>query len=158
MARLHRPMDNPESPNDYGWRTYNPGRLMSNALRHFEDRVLTLMAEAGYAETRRTHVNLTRHLDLEGTRITDLAKRAAMSNAAMSELIDQCVALGLVERVVDHVDKRARIVRFTSKGMNWLTAFGTAVRQAEAEMALQIGQDGLRQLVMSLNAYGKEVD
>ena len=51
MARLHRPMDNPESPNDYGWRTYNPGRLMSNALRHFEDRVLTLMAEAGYAET-----------------------------------------------------------------------------------------------------------
>ena len=76
----------------------------------------------------------------------------------MSELIDQCVALGLVERVVDHVDKRARIVRFTSKGMNWLTAFGTAVRQAEAEMALQIGQDGLRQLVMSLNAYGKEVD
>jgi len=152
------PMDNPESPGDYGWRTYNPGRLMSNALRHFEDRVLALMVEAGYAETRRTHVNLTRHLDLDGTRITDLAKRAGMTNAAMSELIDQCVALGLVERAADPVDKRARIVRFTGKGLGWLTAFGKAVKQAEDEMAQRVGNDVLPGMLNALSAYVGKTD
>lgn len=151
-------MENPEFPNDYGWRTYNPGRLMSNALRHFEDRVLALMAEAGYAETRRTHVNLTRHLDLEGTRITDLAKRAGMTNAAMSELIDQCAALGLVERVADPVDKRARIVRFTAKGLSWLLAFGKAVKQAEVEMAGRVGRKVLPELLHALSAYVGNAD
>lgn len=151
-------MENPEFPDDYGWRTYNPGRLMSNALRHFEDRVLALMAETGYAETRRTHVNLTRHLDLEGTRITDLAKRAGMTNAAMSELIDQCVVLGLVERVADPVDKRARIVQFTKKGLCWLRAFGKAVKQAEDEMAQQVGREVLSELLLALSAYTGKAD
>jgi DNA-binding MarR family transcriptional regulator len=148
-------MDNPDSPHDYGWRSYNPGRLLSNALRHFEDRVLGLMTEAGYSETKRTHVNLTRHLDLEGTRITELAKRAGMTNAAMSELIDQCVTLGLVERSSDPVDKRVRIVRFTPKGLRWLSAFGNAVRQAEGEMANRVGGGVLPEMLKALDVYVK---
>src|SRR5437868_4465097 len=95
---------------DYLWRASNAGRALSNALRRFEERVLGLMGEDGFQETRRSHVNLTRHLDLEGTRITELARRAAMTNAAMTELIDQCELLGLVERMQDPSDGRARIV------------------------------------------------
>src|SRR5690606_10359178 len=115
----------------YEWRTRNPGRALSNALRRFEDRVMELMSAAGHAHTRRSHVNLTRHLDLDGTRITELARRAAMTNAAMTELIDQCVVLGLVERLADPADKRVRIVRFTDTGLAWLEAFGQSVAQAQ---------------------------
>ena len=139
--------------NAYAWRLHNPGRLLSNALRRFEDRVLELLAQSGYPEARRTHVNLTRHLDLEGTRITELARRAAMTNAAMTELIDQCVQLGWVQRENDPADKRVRIVSFTPLGLKWLDAFGRAVLQAQQEMDEAMGQSRLQTLMRSLARY-----
>lgn len=142
----------------YAWRSHNPGRLLNNALRRFEDRVLDLLAESGYPQARRTHVNLTRHLDLEGTRITELARRAAMTNAAMTELIDQCVQLGWVRRESDPADKRVRIVSFTSRGLQWLDAFGRAVQQAQQEMDEVIGQTRLQMLMRSLARYAPSQD
>ncbi|WP_246012890.1 MarR family winged helix-turn-helix transcriptional regulator [Pigmentiphaga humi] len=137
----------------YHWRTHNPGRVLSGALRRFEQRVMDLMSEAGHSETRRWHVNLTRHLDLDGTRITDLARRSAMTNAAMNELIGQCEDMGLVERVADPADKRARIVRFTGVGLAWLDAFGRAVAVAQQEMEDEIGSGGMTVLLKDLAGY-----
>lgn len=117
---------------------------------------MELMAEAGHSHTRRSHVNLTRHLDLDGTRITELARRAAMTNAAMSELIDQCEGLGLVERMADPADRRARVVRFTPQGLQWLTAFGHAVNAAQREMVAEIGEQTLAVLLKDLGRYGAQ--
>ena len=140
---------------DQRWRTDTVGRLLSNALRRFEERVLALMMESGHLQTRRSHVNLTRHLDLEGTRITELARRAAMTNAAMTELIDQCEELGLVERSADPADKRVRIVRFTPAGEQWLHDLGRAVAQAQQEMAAEVGQPELTHLLPELGVYAR---
>ena len=117
---------------------------------------MELMAEAGHSQTRRSHVNLTRHLDLDGTRITELARRAAMTNAAMSELIDQCEALGLVERMADPADRRAGGGRFTPQGLEWLTAFGRAVGAAQREMVAEIGEQTLGVLLKDLERYGAQ--
>lgn len=151
-------MDNPNEAPAYAWRRHNPGRVLSNALRRFEERVLALMREAGHAEIQRSHVHLTRHLDIGGTRITELARRAAMTNAAMSELIDQCSERGLVERVPDRADKRVRIVRFTPAGLAWLDAFGTAVAEAEREMTEEIGGPALARLLAALGRYADAVE
>ena len=145
-------------PGGDAWRTRNAGRILTNALRRFEERVLAIMEESGHGGTRRSHVNLTRHLALAGTRITELARRAAMTNAAMTELIDQCEGLGLVERIEDVTDKRARIVRFTSAGVGWLDAFGRAVSIAEEEMAREIGDDTMSMLLTRLSQYAGAVD
>ncbi len=76
-------------------------------MRRFEARVLELMKQArGHDETRIAHVGLTRNLDVEGTRLTELARRASMSKQAMGELVDQCAELGLVDRVADPTDRR----------------------------------------------------
>lgn len=151
-------MENPIDPRAYRWRTHNPGRVLSNALRRFEERVLTLMSEAGHTRTRLSHVNLTRHLDLKGTRITELARRASITNPAMTELIDQCEALGLVERAPDPSDKRVRIVRFTPAGLDWLAAFGRAVAEAEAEMAEEIGARCMKSLLTDLASYASAME
>lgn len=135
------------------WRHENIGRLLSNALRRFEERVMALMAEWGHVQTRRSHVNLTRHLDVGGTRITELARRAAMTNAAMTELIDQCEAIGLVERISDPDDKRVRIVRFTPGGRKWLKDFGRAVAKAQREMAREVGERELAAALATLERY-----
>ena len=139
------------------WRLSNAGRLLSNALARFEARVLDLMAEAGHDQTRASHVNLTRHLDLGGTRITELAERARMTGAAMSELIGQCEALGMVRREVDPADGRARVVMFTETGLVWLASFGQAVKRAEKELRRELGPEAAR-LLEGLENYGQGVE
>jgi DNA-binding MarR family transcriptional regulator len=136
------------------WRHGNIGRLLNNAVRRFEARVLELMSEAGHGQTRIAHINLTRNLDVEGTRLTELAQRASMSKQAMGELVDQCAALGLVERMPDPSDKRARIIAFTSAGLEWLDAFRAAVDVAEQEMRRELGAAVMDAILKGLALYG----
>lgn len=137
---------------------HNAGRVLGNALTRFEARVLELMAQAGHAQTRLPHINLTRHLDLQGTRITVLAQRANMTNAAMTELIDQCETLGLVVRLSDPSDRRARIVNFTDAGRLWLAAFAKALKKAEREMVDEIGANATATLFEALARYAGVVE
>ena len=140
------------------WRHANIGRLLNNAVRRFEARVLELMSESGHQETRIAHVSLTRNLDVEGTRLTELARRASMSKQAMGELVDQCAELGLVDRVADPSDGRARIVKFTRAGLIWLNAFRDAVDIAEREMRAELGKATMDTILKGLKAYGAKFD
>jgi DNA-binding MarR family transcriptional regulator len=140
------------------WRHANVGRLLNNAVRRFEARVLELMSERGHAETRIAHVSLTRNLDVEGTRLTELARRASMSKQAMGELVEQCTELGLVDRIADPSDGRARIVRFTRKGRAWLNTFRDAVDVAEREMRAELGKTAMNTILKGLAAYGAKFD
>lgn len=140
------------------WRHDNIGRLLNNAIARFEARVLELMAQAGEADARLSHLSLTRNLDRSGTRVSDLAARAGMTKQAMGELVAQCVALGLVASAVDPSDKRARIIRFTSRGLQWLQAFRRAVDKAEQEMRKETGAAGMDALRKALKLYGGRFD
>jgi DNA-binding MarR family transcriptional regulator len=140
------------------WRHANVGRLLNNAVRRFEARVLELMSASGHAETRIAHISLTRNLDVEGTRLTELARRASMSKQAMGELVDQCAELGLVDRVADPSDGRARIVLFTPAGRKWLDAFRDAVDVAEGEMRAELGKTTMEAILKGLSAYGDRFD
>jgi DNA-binding MarR family transcriptional regulator len=140
------------------WRHANIGRLLNNAVNRFEARVLEVMSERGHGQTRIAHVSLTRNLDVEGTRLTELARRAAMSKQAMGELVDQCVELGLVDRMADPSDGRARIVKFTRAGLVWLNAFRDAVDIAEREMRAELGKATMDAILKGLAAYGAAFD
>jgi DNA-binding MarR family transcriptional regulator len=140
------------------WRHANIGRFLNNAVRRFEARVLEVMSERGHAEARLAHVNLFRNLDVEGTRLTELARRASMSKQAMGELVDQCTELGLVGRIPDPDDGRARIVRFTRAGLTWLNAFRDAVDVAEREMRAELGKATMDIILKGLAAYGASFD
>ena len=140
------------------WRHANVGRLLNNAVRRFEARVLELMSARGHDETRIAHVSLTRNLDVDGTRLTELARRASMSKQAMGELVDQCANLGLVDRVADPSDRRARIVMFTPAGRALLDAFRDAVDVAEQEMRSELGKATMDAILKGLASYGAKFD
>ena len=59
----------------------------------------------------------------------------------MGEFVDQCMELGLVDRIADPSDGRARSVKFTPAGLTWLDAFRDAVNVAEREMRAQLGRE-----------------
>lgn len=137
------------------WRHSNIGRLMNNAIFRFEKRVFELLSEAGHSSTRQSHLHLTRNLDTEGTRITELAKRAQMTKQAMGDLVRECEALGLVARTPDPTDARAKIVIFTPAGLKWLDSFKSAVEQAEREMRAVVGTKQVGQIAAVLRDYGR---
>jgi DNA-binding MarR family transcriptional regulator len=140
------------------WRHDNVGRLLNNAISRFESRILELMSRSGHPEARISHISLTRNLDLKGTRVSELARRAGMTKQAMGELVGQCAALDLVVISVDPSDKRARIVAFTASGMRWLRAFQHAVDRAEHEMRDEIGAAAMDVLRGALALYGAGFD
>jgi DNA-binding MarR family transcriptional regulator len=153
----------PAPPHD-AWRQTHLGRLLGHALRRFDARVLELMARdvdvplalanlAARQQVTAAHIHITRHLALDGSRLTELAAKAGMSKQAMGDLVDQCEAWGLVVREPDPRDARARLVRFTPTGLAWLAAFERAVTQAEAEFRSEVGEEVATVVMLGLEAY-----
>lgn len=140
------------------WRHTNIGRLLNSAVRRFETRVFELLAETGHTEARLTHLNLTRNLDMAGTRMTELARRAGVTKQAMGELIVQCEELDLIRRVADSTDARAKVVKFTKRGLEWLEAFRASLAQAEDEMRQELGTLCVDGLKTALSSYAEAYD
>ena len=149
---------------DDRWRETHLGRLLGHAMRRFDARVLSLMANndqvplalsnlAARDQISAAHVHITRHLSLQGSRLTELAQAAGMSKQAMGNLVNQCEAWGLVKRASDSRDGRARQVVFTEAGLAWLAAFQMAVAQAESEFKDAVGLEVATVVALGLEAY-----
>ena len=146
------------------WRQTHLGRLLGHAMRRFDARVLHLMANnddvplalsnlAARAQVSAAHIHITRHLSLQGSRLSDLAVSAGMTKQAMGDLVTQCEAWALVQRTPDPQDARARRIVFTDTGLAWLRAFEQAVAQTEAEFKQEVGADVATVVSLGLEAY-----
>jgi DNA-binding MarR family transcriptional regulator len=154
----------PAFSNQQDWRQIHLGRLLGHAMRRVVARVLHLMAHnvevplalsnlAARAQVSAAHIHITRHLSLEGSRLSELAESAGMTKQAMGDLVTQCEAWGLVQRTPDPLDARARRIVFTETGLAWLRAFEQAVAQAEAEFKQEVGTDVATVVSLGLEAY-----
>jgi DNA-binding MarR family transcriptional regulator len=89
--------------------------LMFVSYRAMDERVLAAMRAAGYDVTA-AQSRLAQRIDDEGCRLTDLAERAQVTKQTASLLVAALEEQGLVERVPDPADGRARLIRFTERG------------------------------------------
>jgi DNA-binding MarR family transcriptional regulator len=164
LVSLHYYLPVADNASSDRWRDTHLGNLLMLALRRFDARVLVLMAQnvqvplalanlAARDQVGAAHIQITRHLALEGMRLTDLAARAGMTKQAMGALVDQCEAWGLVQRAPHGRDGRAKWVRFTPLGLTWLNAFRDAVAQAEAELRAAVGDEVATVIALGLEAY-----
>jgi DNA-binding MarR family transcriptional regulator len=140
---------------DEAWRRQNVGRAIFEAARVVEAEILRVLAEEGFSDLRRVHLNLYRNLELDGTRLTDLASRANMTKQGMQELVDRAEKLGYVERRPDSLDRRAKMVVFSKRGLKLLEALHKAVMLMEKRMAQQIGERSVRQVARLLGQYAQ---
>jgi DNA-binding MarR family transcriptional regulator len=175
LYHLQMPVNDSSAPNleprqalasvlDDRWRETHLGRLLGHAMRRFDARVLSLMANneqvplalsnlAARDQISAAHIHITRHLSLQGSRLTELAQAAGMSKQAMGNLVNQCEAWGLVKREGDSRDARAKQLVFTEAGLAWLAAFQMAVAQAEEEFKASVGDDVATVVALGLEAY-----
>lgn len=106
----------------------------------------------GAPRLRPAHTSLFPHIDLAGTRLTDLAKRVGVSKQAVGQLVDELEQLGVIERVADPQDGRAKLIRFRQKRGKSLLDGLAHLKKFEDELATAIGKDRMAALHEGLTA------
>ena len=124
----------------HAWRTENIGRLLLHCFRVHENRVLARVHEAGYPEVRRAYLNVLRHIDFEGTRLIELARRANITKAAMGQLVAACERADLVSITTHPDDGRAKLVRFSVRGKRLMTTIERIMSDLEKEFCGVLGE------------------
>jgi DNA-binding MarR family transcriptional regulator len=108
---------------------------------------------AGYSDLSPAHFNLFPHLSTAGRRLTSLAEAHQVTKQSMGYLIDYLEERGYVERVPDPADRRARLVRLTSRGRELSRITGGILRQIESRSARRLGEPRMLQLRELLRSF-----
>jgi transposase len=87
-------------------------QLILKVGRLLDERAVQQMKKEGWANLTPAHTRLLPHVDLEGTRITELAERLGVTKQAVSQLVDDMERMGALVRVQDPSDGRAKLVKF----------------------------------------------
>jgi len=122
-------------------------QLLFKASRLANERALALAdARPGGPRVRPAHTTLFPHLDFEGIRLTDLASKVGVTKQAVGQLVDDLVELGMVERLSDPADGRAKRIRFSRRGYAALMHGLGILRELEASLTTTVGARRMREL------------
>lgn len=113
-------------------------QLLFKSARLMNDYAIAQLREKTGAPIRAAHTTLFPHIDLEGTRITTLAERLGVTKQAVSQLVKELEEMGMVERISDPDDGRAKLVRF-ARGNESLLEGVFALIAIESEIAAELG-------------------
>ncbi len=119
-------------------------QLLFKAARLLNERAIERVRERTKRPVRLAHTSLLPHIDLDGTRVTDLARRLGVTKQATSQLVDELVDLGMLERVIDPSDARAKLVRFSRRGRQGLFEGLETLRELEDEIQRRVGDAKMR--------------
>ncbi|MBX2796949.1 MAG: MarR family transcriptional regulator [Myxococcales bacterium] len=132
-------------------------RLMARISTALQQQVVQHLRAAGYDVTV-AHNQVLIPLDQQGTRISELARRAGISAQAIGKLVTDLERKGLVERTPDPADGRARVVRYTDRGRALLRTALSRLDAQHAELAELLGPDRLEALRADLTRIAHHVD
>jgi len=114
--------------------------LMFIAYRAMNDHVIGAMREAGYDITV-AQARLAQRIAPDGSRLVDLADQAQITKQTASLLVAALERQGLVERVSDPADRRARLIRFTPEGYAAAHHAAEVVQRVEREWNDHLGPE-----------------
>ncbi len=120
----------------------DPGlaRLLLDAYRTVDAEVAAALEDRGVPGLTAGHAAALLQVDRSGTRLTELARRAGITKQAMMQAVDDLQSRGLVRRVPDPADARAKIVRLTARGLRARAEARRAVSGVEARVRRRLGE------------------
>lgn len=132
----------------------NTAHLLNLAWHELGHRIVRGVIEAGFPQ-RPAHSGVFAHIDLEGTRLTELALRANMTPQAMGELVDDLERLGYLRRRPDPSDRRAKLVTLTKRGRACIRAAHAVIAGIEADLEQLLGRRRLVELRRTLRQISR---
>ncbi len=100
---------------------------------------------SGYPQKPK-HSAVFAQISLEGSRLTELARKANMTAQSMGELVDELVDLGYVVRRPDPHDGRAKLIMLTKRGRGAVAAGRKTIEGLEEKVTDILGERGHREL------------
>ena len=126
------------------------GALLALPVQVIGRRVAVALAEQGFTDYRLTYQPVFQWCRPEGSRLTELAKRAGITKQSMAEIIDVLEQHGYVERIPDPTDGRALLIRRTARGWEVNRVAREVVEQIQQEWTLVLGEERSRHLLETL--------
>jgi DNA-binding MarR family transcriptional regulator len=117
----------------------SPAQLLFRAARLLNERGVTRVRERGRPGVRVAHTGLLPYIDLDGTRITEIARRMGVTKQAVNQAVGELEAMRMVRRTQDPTDGRAKLVRFTARGKRALLDGLRVLGEIESELAHSLG-------------------
>jgi DNA-binding MarR family transcriptional regulator len=100
---------------------------------------------AGYPQKPK-HSAVFAQISPDGSRLTELARKAGMTPQAMGELVDELVDMGYVVRERDPSDGRAKLIVLTKRGRDAVAAGRRTIEGLEVQVTDILGERGHREL------------
>lgn len=109
------------------------------------------MAEAGYPWHNWAAGAVLANLGPDGIGQAKLTEQMGMSKQAVQQLVDQLEAAGVVRRVPDPEDRRARRIELTELGLEDMRVRNQVKRDIESRYRALLGEDAFDGLIGALN-------
>lgn len=116
------------------------GQLLRDAFRRFEEELAAALASPRKQfDVRPVHDAVLAYLDRDGTRASVLADRARLSRQAITQLVDELEERGVVVRLPDPADGRAKVIQYTPEALKIFDASRLAIAALERRWASEVG-------------------
>ena len=131
-------------------------RLLLSAFTWFDTALRASLAARGLPELTHAQSLLMAHLQADGIRISELARRVGTTRQAAQKSVAALERAGLVETAPDPTNASARIARLTPAGLRNIEAAAEIFTALEAQLAGRIGAQPAADLRAALQAnWGK---
>jgi DNA-binding MarR family transcriptional regulator len=118
------------------------GQLARDLLARFEAELVAATPPGpDGARLRPVHNHVLRHLDLEGTRASVIAERSGLTRQAITQIVDELEAAGVVTREPDPQDGRAKRVVYTALGRQGFAESRARIAAIEERWEAQLGRE-----------------
>src|ERR687897_1914354 len=113
----------------------NVGFLLAKASQRFNELLVERFAERGFPDVRASYGSVLVPLfERDGLRLGELAASSRLSKQAMTGLVRQCEADGLVVRERDADDGRAFRVSLSARGRRFQAIADDVLRELDEEL------------------------
>jgi DNA-binding MarR family transcriptional regulator len=133
--------------------------LLGSVKEELLEEMYRRVAAAGYPGLRPSHGCVFRYLDVDGSRLSELAEKSGMTKQAFGEHVANVEALGYVVRMPDPEDGRAKLIVPTPRGREALLLGREVFAEIEREWAAALGVArvaALRETLQEIHALQAE--
>ena len=128
------------------------GGLLRLAWQMQTDRLYEQLIAAGFHDVTRAQFALFRWPGVDGMRPGEAAESARLSKQTINGLLAELEANGYLVREVDPGDRRARVIRYTSRGRELQRTAHLSSQALERAWAAAVGEGRFRTLRATLES------
>jgi DNA-binding MarR family transcriptional regulator len=133
-------------------------RSLARTLRIYNRLLVAGLHARGFKDFLPAFPALLSNLDMEGTRIGILARRAGVTRQAAGQLVREIERCGYVERRDSRDDARATIVYFTARGKRLFANVIELVEEIESDFASTLDAGAFEHLSQGLLRIADRID